>query len=193
MMTFMKPLTLCVTVILGLAASGAGAQELPADSSQSPVAETPKVDPGVAAANVTRALKSTKGVPAQAVTVATHASSIVLTGELDSEAQRATVMAAAEKAAGGVRISNNLQVKPLQDRSPKEQLATQQSAQLVRDVETALKADARTANFGIVVLSVDDAIVLQGLVPTRENRTTVQNVASKVKGVKRVDNRVLIP
>jgi osmotically-inducible protein OsmY len=190
----MKLLSACAFLALGSALSIAGAQELPADpGAQIPVAvATP--DPEVAAASVSKALKEAKGVPARGITVATHASTIVLTGEVDTEAQRVAALAAAEKAAGGVRISSRLEVKPLEDRSPKEQLAAQQSAQLVRDVEAALKADARTAHFGIVVSSADaNSIVLLGLVPTRENRTTVQSVASRVKGVGRIDNRVLTP
>jgi osmotically-inducible protein OsmY len=76
----------------------------------------------------------------------------------------------------------------------KEQQALQQSAQLVRDVEAALKADARTASMGIAVTSLDaQVVVLQGLVATSESRAAAQNIAVKVKGVKRVDNRLLTP
>jgi osmotically-inducible protein OsmY len=169
------------------------AQQLPAGSTATTGVVAPP-GPEVAAAQVSRSLKETQGVPARGITVATHASTVVLTGEVDTEAQRVAVLSVAEKAAGGVRISSNITVKAPEDRSPKEQLAAQQSAQLIRDVEAALKSDTRTANLGIVVSSADaGTIVLQGLVPAREIRTAVQNVASKVQGVNRVDNRLLVP
>jgi osmotically-inducible protein OsmY len=190
----MKLLLACMTIAFGATASRASAQELPADPARAAASEAAaKVDPEVAAASVSTALKAVKGVPGGAVTVATHAGIIVLSGEVDTEAQRVAAQAAAEKAAGGLRISSNIQVRALEDRSPKEQLAAQQAAQLVREVESALKADARTSNLGIIVSSAEaNSVVLQGLVPTRENRTTVQNVVSQVKGVTRVDNRVLV-
>ena len=68
--------------------------------------------------NVSKALKEAKGVPARGITVATHAGTIVLTGEVDTEAQRVAALSVAEKAAGGVRISSNIEVRPLEDRSP---------------------------------------------------------------------------
>lgn len=173
-----------------------GAQELASDS-QLPVAPalTPvKPDAGESAARVTRALHETKGVPASDITVSTHAGTIVLTGEVDSEAQRAAAISVAERTAEGARVSNNIEVRPLEERPLKEQQAAQQSAQLVRDVEAALAANSRTAHLGIAVTSADGrVVVLQGLVSSRENRTAVQNVASRVKGVTRVDNRTVVP
>jgi osmotically-inducible protein OsmY len=191
----MKLLLVCMTIAFGAAASRAYTQELPADPARSAATQAPaKVDPEVAAANVSKALKTVKGVPAGAVTVATHAGIVVLSGEVDTEAQRAASQAAAEKAAAGVRISSNIQVRALGDRSPDQQLAAQQSAQLVREVESALKADSRTADLGIIVSNGEaNSIVLQGLVTTRESRTAAENVVSRVKGVARVDNRLLIP
>jgi osmotically-inducible protein OsmY len=190
----MKLLLACMTIASGAAAFPVYTQELPADPARSAATPAPpKVDAEVAATNVNKALKSVKGLPAGAVTATTHAGIVVLSGEVDTEAQRAAAQAAAEIAAAGARISSNIQVRALEDRSPKEQLAAQQSAQLVREVESALKADSRTSNLGIIVSSAEaNSVVLQGLVPTRENRTTVQNVVSQVKGVTRVDNRVLV-
>ncbi|MEO8313556.1 MAG: BON domain-containing protein [Pseudomonadota bacterium] len=190
----MKLLPSCIAIVLGTAVSVAFAQELPADPGAKVTTSAPASDPEVAAAQVSKALKEAKGVPARDITVATHASAVVLTGEVDTEAQRVAAQSVAENAAGGVRLNSNLQVRPLEDRPLKDQLAVQQSAQLVREVQSALKADSRTANLGVAVLSADPGIVvLQGLVPTRENRTTVQDVVSRAKGVTRVDNRLQIP
>jgi osmotically-inducible protein OsmY len=180
-------------LVLGGAMSAAVAQELHADPA-APTAVVVQVDVDAAAAQVTRALKSTQGLPPDRISVSTHANNIVLTGQVDSDAQRAAALSAAEKAAGGVRISANLEVRPLEDRSPQEQRAVQQSTQLVRDVEAALKADSRTANLGITVSSAaPQKVLLQGLVPTAESRTVVQTVVSKVKGVTQVENRLMVP
>lgn len=190
----MKPLHACILSVLGTAMPAAVAQELPPDPSAQPAAVVVQADPEAAAAAVTNALKATHGLPARGITVVTHANTIVLTGEVDTEAQRSAALSAAEKAAAGVRISADVKVRPLEDRSPQEQQAVQQSAQLVRDVEAALKADSRTANLGIAVSSAEpNSVLLQGLVATRESRTTVQDVVSRVKGVRNVDNRLLIP
>jgi osmotically-inducible protein OsmY len=190
----MKLLSACLLLAVVSALQTAAAQELAGDPAAQTVVTAAPPDPDVAAASVRKALKEAKGVPARGLTVATHASAIVLTGEVDTEAQRVAALAVAEKAAGGVRITTDVKVKPPEERSPKEQLAAQQSAQLVREVEAALKADARTAHLGIIVSSADNnSVALHGLVPTRENRTVVQNVASRVKGVTRIDNRVQTP
>jgi osmotically-inducible protein OsmY len=193
----MKAIRACLSMFASLAAclalSPAVAQQLPADPA-APIAPPVQVDVETAAANVSGALKRTQGLPPDRITVSTHASNIVLTGQVDTEAQRAAALSAAEKAAAGVRISANVEVKPLAERSPQEQLAAQQATQLVRDVEAALKADSRTANLGITVSSTEpQKVMLQGLVPTAENRTVVQTVVSKVKGVTQVDNRLLVP
>jgi hyperosmotically inducible periplasmic protein len=180
-------------VIALSAAIPALAQEAPADPTASPAAVV-QVDVEAVAAQVTRALVGMPGVPPDSITVSTHANTIVLSGKVDNEAQREAAMAAAQKAAGGVRISPNVEVRPLQERSTQEQQAAAQSAQLVREVEAALKADSRTANLGITVSSADPhKVVLQGLVPAQEHRTAAQNVVSKVKGVTHVDNQLRVP
>lgn len=180
-------------VLLATASPAAITQELPADSA-APAVAAPLPDPEVAAARVSKSLKEAQGVPARGITVVTHASTIVLTGEVDTEAQRVAALTAAEKAAGGVRISNNLQVRAVEDLPLKQQQAMAQSAALVRNVEAALKADARTGSFGITVSSTDpESIVLQGLVPSKDDRTAAGRVALRVKGVNRVENRLLTP
>lgn len=189
----MKLFSALLAIVLCHAAATAAAQERAADSS-APPPPVAAPDPEAAAARVTHALKDTQGLPAGAVTVAIHAGTIVLTGEVDSEAQRLAARTAAEKAAEGVRVSEKIELRPLQERPLKDQLAIQQSAQLVRDVEAALKADSRTKNLGIAVASAEPKVILlQGLVASREDRTAAQQVVLRVKGVTRVDNRLLTP
>ena len=97
------------------------------------------------------------------------------------------MISTAGKAAGGVRVSSHLKVRP--GGQP-----VQQSVTLVREVEKALREDQRTANLGVVV-SIDDGQVigLHGLVPTRENRQAAEDVAARVTGVKRIRSNLLVP
>jgi osmotically-inducible protein OsmY len=191
----MNRTTLCIAATLAAAAFTAGAQEA-ADPPMSVAASAAvkPADPEATAAKVSAALKSTEGVPTNGISVTTHAATVVLSGEVNSEAERAAAQAAAESAASGARISSNIQVRPLEERPLKDQQAAHQSVQIVRDVEAALQADARTANLGIAVTTADaKVVVLQGLVAGREQRAAAQTVAASVKGVVRVDNRLLLP
>jgi osmotically-inducible protein OsmY len=191
----MKTISVCIAMVL--AAPFALAQELPPDAEMparpalTPAAEP---DPEASAEKVRQALRETSGVPAAEISVGTHAGTILLTGEADSEAERVAANAAAQKAAAGTRVSNNIEVRPLAERSPQAQQIAEQKSQVVQDVEAALLADTRTANLGVAVTSEDGkVVVLQGLVPTRESRTAAQTLASQVKGVSRVDNRLQLP
>ncbi|MEO6185924.1 MAG: BON domain-containing protein [Steroidobacteraceae bacterium] len=190
--------SLYAALVLGTAAltsTALHAQELAADgpTPESAVMTPAKPDPVASAAKVSNALQNEKDVPAADITVSTHAATVVLTGKVDTETQKAAVTNIAQKAAEGTRVSNNLEVRSPEERPLKDQQAMQQSAVAVRDVEAALKADTRTSNLGITVSGTQDTVVLQGLVPTREDRALVQAVAGKVKGVTRVDNRVTVP
>jgi len=141
------------------------------------------------AADVTQALKSTPEINSKNISVTTHASTVVLSGKVATEPEAARALTVAEKAAAGTRVTSNLEVQP-----PAEGTADAASTQLVRNVEAALRKDARTANLPITV-SVDKqtGILLQGLVPAREDRAAAQTVASQVKGVTKVDNRLQTP
>lgn len=185
---------LCVAAAMTAMASAAQAQQADTAVSVVTTQSSVKPDPEATAAKISEALKSTPGVPAKDISVTTHAATVVLSGEVNSEAERVAAQAAAEKAAGSTRISSNIQVRAPEDRPLKDQLAAQQSVQIVHDVEAALQADTRTANLGIAVTTPDaKVVVLQGLVPGREQRAAAQTVAASVKGVVRVDNRLLLP
>jgi osmotically-inducible protein OsmY len=141
------------------------------------------------AAAVTQALKGTKEINAKDISVTTHASTVVLSGTVATEPEAARALTVAEKAAAGTRVTSNLEVEP-----PAEGTADAAAAQLVRDVQAALHKDPRTANLPITV-TIDEqkGILLQGLVPARQDRTTAQTVASQVKGVTKIDNRLQTP
>ena len=190
--------SLYAALLIGTAAlssTALRAQEPAAGPTPAAAVMTPaKPDPAASAAKISKALQNDKEVPAADITVSTHAATVVLTGKVDTETEKAAASNVAEKAAEGTRVSNNLEVRPPEDRPLKDQQAAQQSAIAVRDVESALRADTRTSNLGITVSgTAGNTVVLQGLVPTRDDRTLVQSVAGKVKGVTRIDNRVTVP
>lgn len=176
----------CAAISLLLATGLAGAAQEPAAAAPAAKAD---MDPEVAAEQVTRALQASPGVPAAEVVVSTHADTVVLTGEVGSEVEAARAVSAAEKASGGLRVSSQIEVRP-----DERQAAEEQSVQLVRSVEQALRQDSRTANLGVGV-SIDDAHVigLHGLVPSRETRTLAEDVAGRVAGAKRIRSHLVVP
>lgn len=184
--------TIAMGVLAGLAvlfSAGSPAAEPAAapQSSQTDAPATPWQDPAVAVNAVKRALAQEK--LSSQISVASHASTVVLTGNVASEAEAARVRAVAEKAAGGMRVTSRLEVP--ENSTPGVVPA---SVQLVRDVETALRNDPRTADLGVTV-SIDEqqTIGLHGLVPTAAASATAQTVASKTRGVKKVSNHLQTP
>lgn len=144
-------------------------------------------DPEVAMVAVKRALSDLREPSAKNVNVSTHASTLVLTGEASSDAEAARIVSAAEHAAGGVRVMSQLEVDASADAA-----APAASTQLVRDVESALRRDPRTADLDVSV-SIDSqqTVSLHGLVPSRESRAAAQAVAQQTRGVVRIDNRLV--
>jgi len=191
-----KKIALYAALIMGAVSFDVDTQELASDS-QLPVAPALKPvepDQNATADKVTQALKDAKEVPDTDITVSTHAGTIILTGEVDTEVERTAAKSVAEMAAAGSRVSSSIEVRPPEDRSPEVRKVEQHSALVVSDVEAALQADARTKNLGVAVTSTDGHIVvLQGLVATPAIRATVESVAAKVKGVMRIDNRLQAP
>lgn len=158
------------------------------------VADPGKPDVDAAAARVRQALRMDNDVPADAVSVTTHADVVVLTGEVDSATAAARAQAAAEAASGGVRISQNIKVRAPDEQSPAVVAAEQKDLVLVRDVEQALKRDQRTADLGVQVsIAAGKVIGLHGLVPSTASRSAAESVARQVSGVSRVNNRLVVP
>jgi osmotically-inducible protein OsmY len=152
-------------------------------------ADLEQKDPQAAATAVTRALKGTGEINAGKISVTTHAGTVVLSGTVATEAESSRALTVAEQAAAGVRVSSSIKVEP-----PAAGTAAPASVQLVREVEAALRADPRTANLGVTVsINEQKDIGLHGLVPSGQDRMNAQIVASRVKGVTRVDNRLATP
>lgn len=189
------PITIAALALA--AAVQAGAQQVTVEPDvvvRSPTAPvtaptTPPQDAKTAAKQVEKALDQTPGVSAKDVTVSTHAETVVISGEVRSEAEAARAEKAAEQAAGGARISNQIDVQPGAD-----QALLEHNARLVREVESALRRDPRTANLGVAV-SIDErrVIGLHGLVPSRDSRAAAEDVASRVAGVDQVSSRITVP
>lgn len=180
----MQPSIVAVAACLLLAPCALPAgQPVPADQT-APAPAVPR-NPQLAAEQVKLALRDAAGLP-RTVVVSTHADIVVLTGEVDSELDASRVLAVAEQAAAGVRVSSQLEVRP-----------TGEAAEVtsrVREVEQALRRDPRTATLGIAV-SIDDAQVigLHGLVASPEHRHAAEQVAGRVPGVKRVRSHLVVP
>lgn len=179
----MQPVIIAATCLL-LAPPFARAAQVDGPDQPAPTATAPR-DPQLAAGEVETALRETDGVP-RSVVVSTHADTIVLTGQVDSELDASRAVVVAEETAAGVRISSQLEVRP----GAGATLATRR----VSAVEQALRADPRTANLGISV-SIDDGQVigLHGLVASAENRRVAEEVASRVPGVPRVRSHLVVP
>ena len=144
----------------------------------------PEKDPAVAAAAITQALRESREIDASKISVATHASVVLLSGSVPDEAAAARAKSIAEKAADGMQISSSIEVE-----KPSGTTAGSASAQVVRDVQEALHRDSRTSKLQVTVgIDGDRTIELSGLVPSAADRTAAQTVAAQVKGVKRVQN-----
>lgn len=169
------------------AGGGSRAQEVGAEPVQAvqPQARE-KTDPRLVVEEVNRALRGARDLPAGVVTALVHADTIVLTGEVPSEAQAARALAVAEQSAQDVRVASHLTVAS-------GGAGTPQVPALVRSVETALRADPRTTNLGILVsIEGQDVIGLHGLVPSRESGAAAEQVAARVQGVGRVSSQLVI-
>lgn len=179
----MQPAIIVATCLLLAPTLAMPGQGDTADRPQ-PAPGAPK-DPLLAAEQVKAALQGAAGVP-PSVVVSTHADTIVLTGQVDSEMDVSRAVMVAEQAAAGVRVSSQLEVRPGGE--------VPQVTSRVREVEQALRADPRTANLGISV-SIDDAQVigLHGLVASAEARRVAEEIASGVPGVKRIHSRLVVP
>lgn len=179
-----------VAVLAALLASTAAsvvAQQADVGGDALPATEArERVDPLVVLEDVRLALRGSKDVPAGAVTAVVHADTIVLTGEVPTEVEAARALAVAEQNSQGVRIASHLTVsgsRPVPTQVP----------EVVREVESALRADPRTRNLGVVVsIDAEEVIGLHGLVPSRESRAAAEQVAGRVEGVKRVSSRLVV-
>jgi osmotically-inducible protein OsmY len=186
----MNRVTVVVAVLLAATLPFESRGQATNDASKPPTAlDREENNPAKAAVRVSEALKQQESEASRDISVGTHAGTIVVTGEVGSEAAAAKARATAEQAAEGTRVTTHIEVK---EGAPP--VAQTQAALLAGRVEDALKKDGRTSHLGVTVI-VDDQqrIGLHGLVPTRESRTLAESVASKVTGPGRIRNHLVIP
>lgn len=149
----------------------------------------PAKDAATAVQDITAALRAEHGLPADAISVAVHAETVVLSGKVGDAEQAARALSIAREQSGGVRVSSHVEVREEAQASP---LSTQALA-LVHEVERALKQDRRTTSLGVAVSIDDDQVVsLHGLVPSRDSRAAAEEVAARVSGVKSVSSRLVV-
>ena len=104
---------------------------------------------------------------------------------------KAAARSDAIKDAGGVtEIPATVAAGEVDDQTVQAQA---ESARILRNVDAALRADARTAKLGLR-LSMDNSgtIALHGEVPSKQNRATAESIAAKVAGPGRILNRISV-
>ena len=187
----MKPILISCIPLLALAVfpCAAAEQQMTVEQAAAPIAAVPEMSIQEAEAKVKAALANSREASANGIAVSSHASTLILTGKVGSDAEVAKIRMAAEAAAGNVRVSSQIEVD-----SGRGAAATQKSTQMARDVEDALRKDGATANLQLfVTVDADQRILLSGLVPTEQARNAAQRVASRVAGAANVENRLTIP
>lgn len=189
----MKRFILCMAAC---AATGgpAIAQETSADPATTATpAAAPEVkkNPAVAVQDIQMALRDSSDVRATGISVAVHAETVVLSGDVATAEEAAQVLSLAQKHAGGVRVSSHVEVRP---GSPQAGAADATASNMVRAVEQALRNDRRTADLGVAV-SIDEkqVVSLHGLVPSRESRAAAEEIAARVDGVQRISSHLVVP
>ncbi len=187
----MKPILISCIPLLALAAFQCSAAEEVMSVPQVPAQANAAADPDPAAGvrAVEQALRNSRDPATDKVTVASHASTIILTGKVDSQEEADRIQTTATTAAAGMRVSSQIEVNEAKDE------ATQQaSSALIRDVESALRRDSATASLRVLIaLDDDQGIVLSGPVPSRQAQVAAERVAKRVPGVRHVDNRLTVP
>lgn len=104
---------------------------------------------------------------------------------------KAAAKSDAIKDAGGItEIPATIAAGEVDDRTAQAQA---ESARILRNVDAALRADARTAKLGLR-LSMDNSgtIAMHGEVPSKQNRAAAESIAAKVAGPGRIQNRISV-
>ncbi|MEJ0099237.1 MAG: BON domain-containing protein [Pseudomonadota bacterium] len=187
----MKPILISCIPLLALAAFQCSAAEqlLSTPTAPAQANAAADADPAAAVRAVEQALKNSRDPASDKVAVSSHASTIVLTGKADTQAEADRIQSIATTAAAGMRVSSEIEVDV-----DKDAALQQASSQLLKDVDNALRSDSTTASLRVLIaLDDDQGIVLSGPVPSRQAQAAVERVAKRVPGVRHVDNRLTVP
>jgi osmotically-inducible protein OsmY len=133
------------------------------------------------------ALMTTEGIHTSALNVDTVKGVVTLHGKVETEAEKAKAADVAGRIDGTKQVKNLLQVVPKSQRDAVER----SDDAIKKSVEAAFKANRRVNASGIGVASVDKGVVLlSGKTKSLEAHLESVQVASAVRGVKRVSTEV---
>jgi osmotically-inducible protein OsmY len=172
--TGMKHTFLAIALVGSLTAGALAAQ----DTTEEVEAAEARVNAALAASDVAD------------VRVARHASSLVLSGEVENEVARAEAEKIAGEAAKDVRVTSHIKVR--EDAGAAG--GTPAPVDVTRQIEEALRTDPRTASLGVTVSMDEQRVIgLHGLVPSQSSRWDAELVARGAAGRLAVRNHLQIP
>jgi hyperosmotically inducible periplasmic protein len=135
------------------------------------------------------ALMTADNVSAADLNVDTVKGVVTLHGKVATEAEKAKAEQVAAKIDGVKSVKNLLQIVP----SSKREVVERSDADVKDAVQAAFKANARVKDSGISVTSVNKGVVLlAGKAKSLESHLEAVQVASAVKGVRRVATEVQV-
>lgn len=152
-------------------------------ASQRTAGET--IDDGVLTTRVKTALIGDNRTKARQIDVETYRGEVQLNGFVDSAAAKTAATSVARNVPGVVTVKNNLQVGA--DRSAGQVV---DDATITARVRTALIGDPRTKSHQIEVTTNGGVVQLAGFVDNVTNKTAAEQLATRVAGVTRVNNRL---
>jgi hyperosmotically inducible protein len=132
------------------------------------------------------ALLADERVSSGDVSVKTQEGVITLRGKVENEAARQAAEEIALNITGQKKVVNHLTVVPEAARK----VVDRQDAEIVKDVEKAIKNDARLKKATIDVRADKGIVTLTGKAPSLETSVRASEVARRVPGVRAVRNEV---
>jgi hyperosmotically inducible protein len=165
-----------VAAALALGVCLSGAPAMAADTSDAWITMKTKI-----------ALMTTDNVSAADLNVDTVNGVVTLHGKVATEGEKTKAERLAEKIDGVKSVKNLLQIVP----GSKREVVERSDADVKDAVQAAFKADAKVKDSGISVASVNKGVVLlAGKAKSLESHLEAVQVASAVKGVRRVSTEV---
>lgn len=170
-----------------LAACTVGAAQPPASDGPARPNESRQADrnSGSAAAlvrTVERELRDAEGLDGESIQVTMDDGMVALSGAVDNLLAHNHAIRVAASVRGVRAIDDDITVRPT-ERSDTE---------IERDVDTALALDPATEHWEIDPLVSDGEVILRGSVESLAEKSLASRVAESVRGVRGVDNRIVI-
>lgn len=122
------------------------------------------------------------GLFAQDIAVAVRDGTVTLTGFVHSYYDMAVAERAAKTVYGVRAVANDIQVKTLSRTDP----------EIARDILEAFRIDTTIPDRSITLIVSNGLVTLEGSVDWNFQREIAEHVASKVKGVQSITNRIVL-